>query len=80
VDIIYRGLLRHGKQRPDYSRTDRYSVVLRLSLSDANLAFLELVLKEEDGFGRSLPIDSLITLSILLEQKRVNRKELGHSK
>jgi len=77
VEIIYRGLLRYGKPRPDYSRSDRYSVILRLSLSDANLAFLQLILKEEERFGRSLPIDSLITLSILLEQKRVNRTELA---
>ncbi len=77
VEIIYRGMLRYGKQRPDYSRTDRYNVILRLSLSHANLAFLELVLKEEDRQGTPLPIDSLMTLSILLEQKRVNRKELA---
>jgi len=77
VDIIYRGLLRHGKQRPDYSRTDRYSVVLRLSLSEANLAFLELVLKEEERIGKPLPIDALITLSVLQEQKRLNRDELA---
>jgi ATP-dependent DNA helicase RecG len=77
VDIIYRGLLRYGKTRPDYSRTDRHNVILRLSLSEANLAFLKLVLKEEDRFGKPLPIDTLITLSVLREQKRVNRSELA---
>jgi len=77
VEIIYRGMLRYGKQRPDYSRSDRYSVVLRLSLSDANLAFLQLMLKEEERLKRPLPIDSLITLSVLLEQKRASRKELA---
>lgn len=77
VDIIYRGLLRYGKRHPDYSRTDRYSVILKLSLSEADLAFLELVLKEEERRGRSLPIDSLIALSVLREQKRVNREELA---
>jgi len=77
VDIIYRGLLRYGKSRPDYSRTDRHTVVLRLSLSEANLAFLNLVLKEEERTGKPLPIESLITLSLLQEQKRLTRNELA---
>ncbi len=77
VDIIYRGLLRYGKPRPDYSRTDRHSVILRLSLSEANLAFLELVLKEEERLGRPLSTDVLIVLSVLLKQKRVSRTELA---
>jgi ATP-dependent DNA helicase RecG len=77
VDIIYRGLLRYGKSRPDYSRTDRHTVVLRLSLSEANLAFLNLVLKEEERTGKPLPIESLITLSLLQEQKRLPRNELA---
>jgi ATP-dependent DNA helicase RecG len=77
VEIIYRGLLRYGKRRPDYSRSDRYSVVLRLSLSDANLAFLELILREEERLGRPLHIDSLIALSVLREQRRVSREELA---
>ena len=77
VDIIYRGLLRYGKPRPDYSRTDRHTVVLRMSLSEANLAFLHLVLKEEERTGKPLPIESLIILSVLQELKRLTRNDLA---
>ncbi len=77
VDIIYRGLLRYGKPRPDYSRTDNHTVVLRLSLSEANLAFLHLVLREEERTEKPLPIESLIILSVLQEQKRLTRNELA---
>jgi ATP-dependent DNA helicase RecG len=77
IDLIYRGLLHYGRHRPDYSRTDTRNVVLRLNLSDADLAFLEMVLKDEARRGASLPIDSLIALSALREQKRINSDELA---
>jgi len=77
VDLIYRGLLRYGRYRPDYSRTDATNVVLRLSTADADMAFLELILREEQGRASALPIDSLIALSVLREQKRVSREELS---
>ncbi|MDQ6965295.1 MAG: crosslink repair DNA glycosylase YcaQ family protein [Mariprofundaceae bacterium] len=77
VDLIYRGLLRYGRHRPDYSRTDASNVVLRLSTADADMAFLELILHEEQKRSSSLPIDSLIALSVLREQKRVSRDDLA---
>jgi len=77
VDLIYRGLLRYGRNRPDYSRTDASNVVLRLSTADADMAFLELILHEEQKRCSSLPIDSLIALSVLREQKRVSRDDLA---
>jgi len=30
VDLIYEGMLRYGRPAPDYQRSDRYSVVVRL--------------------------------------------------
>ncbi|MDQ6967035.1 MAG: crosslink repair DNA glycosylase YcaQ family protein, partial [Mariprofundaceae bacterium] len=52
-------------------------VVLRLSTADADMAFLELILHEEQKRSSSLPIDSLIALSVLREQKRVSRDDLA---
>jgi ATP-dependent DNA helicase RecG len=77
VDIIYRGLVRYGRQRPDYSGTDAHSVVLRLNLGKANLAFLKMVLKEEERRRAPLPTDSLIVLSALRERKRLSGDELS---
>ncbi len=77
VDLIYRGLLRFGRPSPDYSRSDAQNVVLRLPTSAADLAFLEMILKEEQGRGSVLPIDSLIVLAALRDQRRSRRNELA---
>ena len=76
VDIIYRGLLRYGRPHPDYSRSDSSSVVLRMPVGDADLAFLRLITDEENRLQAPLPIDSLIALSMLREQRRTTRPEL----
>lgn len=78
VDLIYRGLLRYGRHHPDYSGSTSHSVVLRLSLADANEAFLLFVLEEEARHGNPLPIDSLIILSTLREQRRAKIDQLSH--
>ncbi|MHC1744961.1 MAG: crosslink repair DNA glycosylase YcaQ family protein [Syntrophobacteraceae bacterium] len=78
VDLIYRGLLRYGRGFPDYGRSDLNNVVVRLSISDADLPFLKLVLDEENARQIRLPIDSLIALSALRRQRRLSRHELAH--
>lgn len=77
VDLIYRGLLRYGRHNPDYTGSTPHSVVLRLSLAAADEAFLTLVLQEETRRGQSLPIDSLIVLATLREQRRANSEQLA---
>jgi len=77
VALIYRGMLRYGRHRPDYGRTDALNVVLRLHLTDPDLAFLEMILKEEDRRGEALPIDSLIALSALKEHRRITAADLA---
>ncbi|MHB8181806.1 MAG: ATP-binding protein [Acidithiobacillus ferrivorans] len=80
VDKIYRGMLRFGRPEPDYSRTDDYGVVLQLATVDADEVFLQLVVEQENRQGgASLPIDSLIVLAALREQKRLGVEVLaGH--
>lgn len=78
VDKIYRGMLRFGRPEPDYSRTINNSVVLQLATVDADEAFLQLVVDQENRQnGTSLPIDSLIALAVLREQKRLGTEELA---
>lgn len=77
VDLIFRGLLRYGRHNPDYTASTANSVVLRLSLAAANEAFLSLVLQEEARRGQPLPIDSLIILAMLREQRRASSKQLA---
>ncbi len=78
VDKIYRGMLRFGRPEPDYSRTDNNSVVLQLATVAADEVFLQLVVEQENRQdGTSLPIDSLIALAVLREQKRLGTDELA---
>ena len=78
VDKIYRGMLRFGRPEPDYSRTDRHSVVLQLATVEADEFFLRLVVEQENRYdGRSMPIGSLIALAVLREQKRLGVDELA---
>ena len=78
VDKIYRGMLRFGRPEPDYSRTDVNSVVLQMATVDADEVFLKMVVGQENRQnGASLPIDSLIALAVLREQKRLGMDELA---
>ncbi len=77
IDSIYRGLLRFGRPAPDYTRTNNNSVVLNLSTTKADVDFLRFVVGEENKQGTSLPIDSLITLAALKENKRLSAEELA---
>jgi len=79
VDKIYRGMLRFGRPEPDYGRTDANNVVLQLSTAAADELFLQLVVEQENrGGGAPLPIDSLIVLAALREQRRFSADELAH--
>ena len=78
VDKIYRGMLRFGRPEPDYSRTDSNSVVLELATAAADDVFLRLVVEQENQQnGAQLPIDSLIVLAALRDQKRLAVDELA---
>ena len=78
VDKIYRGMLRFGRPEPDYSRTDNHSVILELATAAADEIFLRLVVEQEgQQGGKPLPIDSLIALAALREQKRLSAEELA---
>ena len=73
VDKIYRGMLRFGRPEPDYSRTDATSVVLQMATADADEVFLHMVVEQENRQGGTpLPIDSLVVLAALREQKRLD--------
>lgn len=77
VDLIYRGLLRYGRHVPDFSQSDSHSVVLSLSLAAADEAFLKVILAEEARGNKELPVDSLIILAALREQRRASSEQLA---
>ncbi len=65
IDKIYSAMLRSGHGLPDYSNTTNNSVVLRLVSSTLDEAFIQIILNEERRSQKSLPLDSLIVLSVL---------------
>lgn len=79
IDRIYEGLLRYGRPAPDYSRSNSSSVIVQMSSAESDMAFLEMVLHEEKRIGHSLPLDSLIILSRLRQERRLTTVDLTHS-
>lgn len=76
IDRIYEGMLRYGRPAPDYAMSDASSVVLVLPKSDADTAFLEMILTHEERTGTAMPIDSLILLSRLRQERRLTTSDL----
>ena len=76
IDRIYEGMLRYGRPAPDYTMSDATSVVLVMPKSDADIAFLEMILRHEKRAGTAMPIDSLIILSRLRYERRLATVDL----
>ena len=72
VDLIFQGLLRYGRPEPDYSRSDSSQVVVRFSSASADLDFLRMILEIEERTMATIPIDSLIVLSRLRRERRMD--------
>ena len=77
IDRIYEGMLRYGRPAPDYTMSDATSVVLLLPKSDADITFLEMILRHEERTGAAMPIDSLIILSRLRYERRLTTVDLA---
>ncbi len=79
MDLIYQGLLRYGRSSPDYQRSDAYSVVVRLPGGEADLPLLRVVIEEENRRQSPLPVESLIALAQLRQERRLDTTTLAHA-
>jgi ATP-dependent DNA helicase RecG len=79
VDLIYQGLLRYGRPAPDYRRSDAQSVIVGLSGGSADIGLLRLVLDEERRTQGALPVNSLIALSLLWRERRIDTSSLARA-
>jgi ATP-dependent DNA helicase RecG len=79
IDRIFEGVLRYGRNTPDYSRSDSTSVILHLSNAEADMDFLEMILRQEQLIGRTIPLTSLIILSRLRQERRLTTTDLSPS-
>ncbi len=72
VDLIFEGLLRYGRPAPDYTRSDSTTVVVQLSSAQADIAFLQMVITEEERSGVRMPLDALIVMTQLRRERRLD--------
>ncbi len=79
IDRIYTGMLRYGRPAPDYSMSDTSTVTVQMYSTEADLEFLKMILQQEERTGGPMPIDSLIILSRLKEERRLAMADLTDS-
>lgn len=72
VDLIFQGLLRYGRPAPDYTGSDTTTVKVILSCTKADVPFYKMIVEEESRMGRSISLDSLIILSCLRQERRID--------
>lgn len=77
IDRIFEGMLRYGRPAPDYSMSSAYTVSVRMAAGDADLDFLQMILQREEQTGGTMPLDSLIILSRLREERRLATTDLS---
>jgi ATP-dependent DNA helicase RecG len=78
IDRIYEGMLRYGRPAPDYFMSNEFTVSVQMANTAADLDFLKMVVEQEDKLG-TMPIDSLIILSRLREERRLTTADLAPS-
>lgn len=78
IDRIFEGMLRYGRPAPDYSMSSPHTVSVQMCSADADLDFLKMVIEQEDKTGE-MPIDTLIILSRLREERRLAVTDLAHA-
>lgn len=78
IDRIYEGMLRYGRPAPDYSLSNEFTVSVQMVNAAADLDFLKMVVEQGDKLG-NMPIDSLIILSRLREERRLTTADLAPS-
>lgn len=76
VDKIYRGVLRFGRSKPDYGRTTSTDVVLSISTDKADLNFLKFIVSVESRQSKDIPVNSLLVLSAIREERRCTTSRL----
>ena len=75
IDRIYEGMLRYGRPAPDYSMSDTSAVSLYMANAGADVEFVRMIVEQEERTG-NMPIDSLIILSRLRDDRRLTTAEL----
>lgn len=77
IDRIYEGSIVYGRPWPDYSESTDAYVKLFIQRAKPDLLFAKMIADEENRTGHSLPINSLLILSALRDNRRLKITELA---
>lgn len=77
IDRIYEGSLIYGKPLPDYSESNSTQVKLFIQRALPDEAFTQMVFDEKNRLGRNLPINSLLVLFALKEERRADIHQIS---
>jgi ATP-dependent DNA helicase RecG len=77
IDLIYEGLLRYGRSPPDYTRSTSQTVVVVLPGGEADVGLLRTIIAEQKRLKHPLPIETLIALVLLRQERRVDTARLA---
>ena len=75
VDKIFSGVLRYGRHRPEYEKSDGSGVTLTILSEKADFCFLNFVLEKEEALKRPLTVDELLILSELRFKGKLSVEE-----
>lgn len=75
IDRIYEGMLRYGRPAPDYTMSNAFTVSVQLLNTAPDLDFLKMIVEHDDKFD-NIPIDTLIILSRLRDERRLSTADL----
>ena len=76
IDRIYEGSIIYGRPWPDYSESTERYVKLFIQRAKPDDSFTKMIRNEEIKQGRALPINSLLILSVIQQQKRATIDDL----
>ncbi len=79
IDLIYQGLLRFGRPAPKYNQSTSHTVVVVLPGGASDLGLLRTIIEAERRIGNLLPVDSLIALALLRQERRTDTARLARN-
>lgn len=76
IDRIYEGSILYGRPWPDYSESTSTRVKLFIQRGEPDFAFAKMISDEQDRRGKLLPINTLLILSCVNNERRVSLKRI----
>ena len=76
VDRIFEGVLRYGRHKPGYDKSDAFGVTVVIPKEKADFAFLDMVNEYEKNTGKEMKVDALLAVSELRERGKLSFGEI----